>query len=123
MSSIEKLKNFLKNDPNVVFACIFGSGAIGRRRKDSDIDIGIYFEESPEALDLLNLINTLSELAGNNVDVVVLNRASAFLRHQVMKNRIALSIKDILIYRKFREKTISDYDEYKYISGMNVYDR
>ncbi|MEW6740587.1 MAG: nucleotidyltransferase domain-containing protein [Nitrospirota bacterium] len=123
MDSVEKLKNFLDNDPNVIFALIFGSGATGKQKRGSDIDIGIYFVKPPEGLDLLDLINVLSELTGREVDVVALNNASALLRHQVMKNRVALTIKDMVIYRKFREKTISDYDEYKYVAGMNVYDR
>lgn len=123
MSSNEKLKVFLDNDQNVVFALIFGSYAKERQKKASDIDIGIYFVQPPEGIKLLNLINVLSELAGREVDVVVLNNAPPFLRHQIMKNRVILTIKDMAVYAKFREKTISDYDEYKYISGMNVYDR
>jgi predicted nucleotidyltransferase len=120
---IEKLKEFFDRDSNIVFAVVFGSFASGRQRIGSDIDVGIYFANPPEGLELLNLINTLSELAGMNVDIVVLNRASAFLRHQAMKHRITLIIKDMAVYRDFRDMTISDYDEYKYISGMNVYDR
>ncbi|OGW52842.1 MAG: hypothetical protein A2Y81_06015 [Nitrospirae bacterium RBG_13_43_8] len=123
MNTIEKLKTFLENDPNIIFAFIFGSGTREKQKKSSDIDIGIYFAQPPEGLDLLGFINMLSELAGKDVDVVVLNKASAFLRHQVMKNKIALTIKDRTVYTKFREKTISDYDEYKYVSGMNAYDR
>jgi len=123
MNSIEKLKTFLENDRNVIFAVIFGSRAGGKQKKGGDIDIGIYFVQPPEGLDLLGFINMLSDLAGMDVDVVVLNTASAFLRHQVMKNKINLTIKDRMVYRNFREKTISDYDEYRYVTGMNVYDR
>ncbi len=121
MKIIEELEHFLKNDPNVLFAVIFGSYATKKHKRDSDIDIGIYFAEPPEGLDLLDFIHKLSELTGRDVDIVVLNRASAFLRHQAMKNRITLIIKDRTIYRRFREKTISDYDEYRYISGISAY--
>ncbi len=123
MNPIERLKQFLESDNNVLFAILFGSFASERKRKGSDMDIGIYFANPPEGLELLNLINILSDIAGVDVDIVVLNKASAFLRHQVMKHKIPLVIKDRIAYRNFREKTISDYDEYKYISGMNVYDR
>ena len=121
-ADIMNVRKFLENNPNVVFAHLFGSAASGKQRKNSDIDIGIFFKRSPRGLVLLKLINRLSELAGADVDIVVLNKASAFLRHQVMKHRLKLTIKDRAAYVKFREKTISDYDEYKYISGMNVYD-
>jgi predicted nucleotidyltransferase len=120
MHSVEKLKEYLENDLNVVFAVVFGSGASQRQRKDSDIDIGIYFKRPPEGMELLHLITVLSGLAGKDVDVAVLNKASVFLRHQAMKYRVSLTVKDESIYRKFREKTISDYEEYKYISQLNV---
>lgn len=95
----------------------------GRHKKTSDLDMAIYFDTLPEGIDLLHLINTLSDLTGKEVDLVVLNTASAFLRHEVMRNGIPLIIKDRDTYRRFREKTISDYDEYKFVSGMNIYDR
>lgn len=123
MKTIQKLKAFLSNDPNIIFAHTFGSTAAGRAGGKSDIDIAIYFSRPPGGVDLLYLISTLSDIAGRDIDVVVLNTASVFLRHQVMKKRIPLVIKDRTAYRKFREKTISDYDEYNYISGMSVYDR
>lgn len=118
-----EISEALAKDPNILFALMFGSYAAGRQKKGSDLDIGIYFERPVEGLALLNLVSTLSELAGRDVDVVVLNKASAFLRHQVMKHRVTLLIKDRVVYTKFREKTIADYDEYKYISGINSYDR
>lgn len=118
-----KLQHFLKNDENVVFAVIFGSYASGKHKKGSDIDVGIFFRKPPEGLELFNFINRLSDLIDKDVDIVVLNKASAFIRHQIMKNKIVLVVKDRTIYRLFREKTISDYDEYKYISGMNAYAR
>jgi predicted nucleotidyltransferase len=119
---IQEIREFLDKTPNVLFAHLFGSAAAGRQQKDSNLDIGIFFKRPPRGLALLKLISSLSEIAGADVDVVVLNKASAFLRHQVMKQRVEVTVKDRAAYIKFREKTISDYDAYKYISGMNVYD-
>lgn len=119
---ILRLGDFLLNNTNVQFAVIFGSYVRGKLKKNSDLDIAIYFKSPPEGLALLHLINTLSDLSGKEVDLVVLNNASALLRHQVMKYGIPLVIKDSAIYSQFREKTIADYDEYKYVSGMSIYD-
>jgi predicted nucleotidyltransferase len=116
------LKDYFLNDNNVLFALVFGSYASGKQKKRSDIDVAVYFHKPPRGLDLLNLINTLSNICKADIDLVVLNTASAFLRHQVMKYGIALLIKDQDIYRHFREDVISRYDEYKFISGMAVYD-
>ncbi|MBI5142678.1 MAG: nucleotidyltransferase domain-containing protein [Nitrospirae bacterium] len=119
---INTIAEEMTDDRNVVFALLFGSAAKGSMRKDSDLDVAVYFRSPPEGLELLDLINRLSNMTGRDVDIVVLNKASAFLRHQVMKHRVVLAINDNVSYRKFREKTIEDYEEYKYISGMNVYD-
>lgn len=120
--AVEKLKEFMSDDQNVYFAFIFGSYVKGKQKKTSDLDIAIYFKNPPGGVDLLYLINTLSDLTGKEIDLVILNSASAFLRHQVMKYGIPLVIKDRNVYMRFREKTISDYDEYKFVSGMYVYD-
>ncbi len=121
--TIARLKEFLESDANVCFAFIFGSYAKGRQKKGNDIDLLIYFKNVPEGIDLLYFINALSDLINKEVDLVVLNNASAFLSHQVMKYGIPLIIKDGITYMRFREQTISDYDEYKFVSGMNIYAR
>ncbi len=118
-----KLKEFLNKNANIHFGLIFGSCVKGKQKRGSDLDVAIYFKNLPGGVEVLYLINELSELTGKEIDLIVLNSASPFLRHQVMKYGITLIVKDRFTYRQFREKTISDYDEYKFISGMNVYDR
>ncbi len=117
------LTEFLRSDRNVLFALVFGSYGAGTQKEDSDLDLAIYFEAPPEGLALFELSNTLSDICGRDIDLVVLNDSSSLLRHQVMKNRRPLVIKDPELYRQFRERVITAYDEYKYISGMSVYDR
>jgi hypothetical protein len=112
----------LKRDDNVDFAVLFGSQGSGKAKPESDLDVAVYFKDPPQGMAALHYINTLSEAAGEEVDVSVLNRASAFLRHQVFKTGVPLVIKDPVGYRRFREKTITDYQEYKYVSGMPAYD-
>ncbi|MCU0579701.1 MAG: nucleotidyltransferase domain-containing protein, partial [Desulfobacterota bacterium] len=60
-------------------------------------------------------------LTGAEIDLVVLNKASAFLRHQIFKTGVPLLVKDPVGYRLFREKTITDYQEFLFISGMPAY--
>jgi uncharacterized protein len=119
---ISCLKEYLSKDDNVLFAFLFGSYATGKQKKRSDIDVAVYFNNPPCGLDLFSLINTLSDICAADIDLIVLNTASPLLRHQVMKHGVALTIKDRNSYRQFREVVISGYDEYKFISGMSVYD-
>jgi hypothetical protein len=121
--AVSELKEYLSKDDNVLFSFLFGSYASGKQKKRSDVDVAVYFKNSPCGNDLFGLINKLSDLCGADIDLIVLNTASPLLKHQVMKYGIALAIKDRHIYRKFRESVISAYDEYKFISGIMVYDR
>ena len=123
MHDFEQLKEKLTQDLNIAFALVFGSRAKARQHPRSDLDIALFFKYPPRGLDLLDLIHELSEYTKTEVDLVVLNHASAFLRHQVMKHCIRLLIRDMVVYRKFRERTITDYDTYKFVSGMDRYDR
>ncbi len=121
---LDKLEQKLMTDPNILFALVFGSYAQGKEKPgSSDLDLAVYFQNPPEGLAQLGLINELSNFMETEVDLVVLNRASAFLRHQIMKQCMRLLIKAPIRYRQFREKTITDYQTYKYVSGMNRYDR
>jgi predicted nucleotidyltransferase len=112
----------LKKDANVEFGLLFGSQKAGRSRAGSDLDVAVYFKDPPEGMALLYYINALSEVTGVEIDLSVLNRASAFLRHQVFKTGVPLVIKNSVCYRRFREKTITDYQEFKFVSGMTDYD-
>ena len=122
-NNINNLAKFLEKDDEVLLAFIFGSFASNKIKKDSDLDIAVLYRKPPQGFNVLNAINDLSKIAGREVHLAILNNASPLLKHQVMKNKINLAIKDRNLFVKFREKTISEYDEYKFISGMNVYDR
>lgn len=117
-----KLKTYFQEDPNVLFAFIFGSYAKGKLKKERDLDVAVFFKNPPEAVDLLHYTNKLSNLVRKEVHLVVLNNASSLLRHQVVKNGICLIKKDEVLYTRFREKIMTDYEEYKNVSGMSVYD-
>ncbi len=69
-----------------------------------------------------SLAHTPGALPQKEVDLVVLNRASAFLRHQIIKEGIRFLIKDSVGYRQFREKTMIDYDIYKHFTGFHQHD-
>jgi len=113
---LKRLKKFLEKDPNILFALVFGSAASGKFKKDSDIDIAIYVKEDLEPSEYLKLVTNLCDLVKREVHLIVLNKASPLLRHQVMKEKKILFIKDFDIYANFREKTMTDYDEYLYVS-------
>lgn len=122
MDIIEHLKEYFNKDKNVCFSLLFGSYAGDRQRKSSDLDIAVYFYNPPKEVKILDYINNISNYAGKEIDLVILNKASPFIRHEIMKNKKAIVIKNRDIYRTFREETITDYQRYKYLSGLDQYD-
>lgn len=119
--SISKLRDLLSKDDNVLLAFVFGSLAAGRQRKDSDIDVAVLYKNPPSGFEIIYAIDNLSKSAGKDVHLVILNDASPLLKHQVMKHKINLVVKDEELFGKFRENIMSQYEEYKYISGMGRY--
>lgn len=121
---IIRIRDVLEKDNNVVFALLFGSYAVGKQKNKSDIDIAVYLKRIPKGLLSFKLEKELSSIAHPKVvDLVVLNNASAMLRHQVFKNKLTLIVKDRDEYRKFRLKSMNDYEEFKHISGLDAHDR
>lgn len=87
------LNNFFKDREEVLLAYLFGSVAEDKQNKFSDLDIAVLVEaDNLEKLDeqpfgyqasigteLMGLLHT------NDVDVVILNRATPLLAHEVVK--------------------------------------
>lgn len=122
MDVIDRIKEELEKNDNVIFALVFGSYSTGRQKKQSDIDIAVYLKKIPDVDTFLKLISKLADVVHKDVDVIILNTASVFMRHQVFKYGIPIVIKNLSKYIRFREKNMDDYEEYNYISGMNLYD-
>ncbi len=113
---IDKLKIALESDSNVEFAVTFGS-VLGKENF-RDVDVAAYFKIPPEGFELLEYMVKLEREIKIEVDLTVLNSAGPFLRHQVFKTGEPLFIRDFIKYADFRDKTIYDYQEYKYIAGL-----
>jgi len=81
------LITFLRGEKRVSVAYLFGSYAKKTRTADSDIDIAILLSETPEKMleYYLHLVDELSKILGNQVDLIILNASPPLLKHQVIK--------------------------------------
>lgn len=100
---------------------LFGSHASGRARAESDVDIALSFthEMIPEAEKRIELIGSLSDQLGREVDLVVLNQASPILKMQVLRNGEKLFERDRRAYSDFFVKTVNEYDYLKRVRHVN----
>ena len=82
------LITFFRSEKKVSVAYLFGSHAKKTHTSKSDIDIAVLLSETPKKIleYYLNLVNKLSEILGNNVDLIILNTSSPLLKHQVIKH-------------------------------------
>jgi predicted nucleotidyltransferase len=64
---------------------VFGSRATGNARADSDWDLAALFKTRPDPIELFDARGEFEQLAGVQVDVIDLDRASPVLAHQVAK--------------------------------------
>ena len=84
---IEALKKVFEDDERILAAYLFGSKARENDVKGSDIDIAVLLLSLPEDLldYYLHLLNRLSEILGDKLDLIILNTAPPLLKHQVIK--------------------------------------
>lgn len=111
----QKLIHLLQSDPEINAAILFGSEAQGQSNRESDIDLGLLYNrtKTPNAFDLLNFKQDLSDAMHQDVDLVILNNASPIIAMQVVKNGLPLFIRDEKIYLDFEVNLITDYADLK----------
>ena len=97
---VARLAEALAGREEILEAYLFGSRARGRARRDSDIDIAVYVDESRARdgvwgyrADLTT--DLMVALGTDDVDVVVLNRASILLYHRVLRDGVRVLSRDL----------------------------
>jgi predicted nucleotidyltransferase len=76
----------LVDEFEVKFLLLFGSTAVGVRKRSSDLDFAIYFKRVLSKEDETKLVAFLKDrLAADKLDVVCLNDASCALRYEVTR--------------------------------------
>lgn len=96
-----KLRRFFSRKREVEFAYLFGSLAKGKNNKLSDIDIAVYVDENivnkksySFGYEASLIADLMDELHTNDIDVVLLNRATPLLAHRVIRDGIVLCSKN-----------------------------
>jgi predicted nucleotidyltransferase len=109
----EKLNNFLSAYDDAILVFLFGSYAGDEVTVFSDLDIAIFFRESPDIYAFNELREKLERTLHIAVDVVTLNSASPVIRMQVLKKGVLLINRDARVYNTFFVDTVKAYDDLK----------
>ncbi|MBI4846926.1 MAG: nucleotidyltransferase domain-containing protein [Candidatus Omnitrophica bacterium] len=91
---IKVINNIFNDYESILVAYLFGSQSRNKENKYSDVDIAILFDNSVKKEEYTNIqieiMNNLSRELDKEADVVVLNRASLFLKYHVLKDGIKI---------------------------------
>lgn len=107
----------LKRKIGIVAVILFGSQTKHEQRRDSDVDIAILFRHRniPNAIQIVELKEELSNALSTEVDIICLNNASPIICMQVFKNGVTLIMSDKLKYDRFVLKSLAEYADLKYM--------
>ncbi len=91
-AQINLIKNLFLKDNSILVAYLFGSQARDKTNKYSDIDIAILFNEKINENDYTDkqiaMMANLNKVLNKEVDILILNKASLFLRYHILKEGI-----------------------------------
>jgi len=110
---IQKISELGTSKSEIAAVYLFGSAAAGRLTPESDIDLGILFEQKPSAIELLQLQEEFTDALGVQADIVNLDVASPILRMQVLKNGMRVFTRNETRVHAFFVRAINEYDDLK----------
>jgi len=112
---VRLVAQFAAEQPTVMAAYLFGSAVQNRLAADSDVDIGLLFETSPDGIQLLQLQEELTTVLKRQSDLVSLNRASPILAMQVLKHGEIVFERSERAVREFQVRTLFAYFDLKQV--------
>jgi predicted nucleotidyltransferase len=116
----EALRRELDQEPDVLYALLFGSAARDRMRPDSDVDVAVELAPGADrsARAIGRLVSRLESAAGRSVDLVLLEEAPVPLAYRVFRDGRLLVERDhrAMVARKSRAIT-------RYLDWKPVEDR
>ncbi len=105
-----RLANTLRSAlPSVDGVYVFGSVAKGEQTAQSDIDLAVLLASSLPPTDVWNAAQTLAAIAGQDIDLVDLRRASTVLRAQIVAQGRRLYCRDVQVCDEFEDRAFSAY--------------
>ncbi|MGQ9532165.1 MAG: type VII toxin-antitoxin system MntA family adenylyltransferase antitoxin, partial [Desulfotomaculales bacterium] len=98
--TFKALRDVVDRFPRVRMAFLFGSRARQKTRRDSDVDVAVYWEGAPGRREEEALWAALEQAAGTDVDLVRLNDCPPTLAAEALPG-IPLVIRDERFYLEY----------------------
>jgi predicted nucleotidyltransferase len=106
--------DYLRSVPDIAFVYLFGTLAKRKPLPLSDIDIAIYCREDTDFIEnKLEILGKLIEiLQTDEIDLVILNRASLPLRMKILENKKVIVDNDPFLRHSYESLTMREYFDF-----------
>ena len=112
----ETIRDYFAKQKDALCVYLFGSVATGKENRFSDVDIAVLFDDRASRDEysrrVLFMMDELSILLDKNVDIVVLNEASSFLKFQIIKSGVRIYEHPDRHSRDFESAAVIEYFDY-----------
>jgi predicted nucleotidyltransferase len=99
--------------PEVVAVYLFGSVARGEKTPESDVDLAILLDRQIGLPRLLEIMGALMEVAGDKVDVSILNELPLPLQFRVVRDGRLLYVRNDRVRTAFETRVVEEYLDFK----------
>ncbi|BAS28751.1 DNA polymerase subunit beta [Limnochorda pilosa] len=108
---LDALERYFRDRPEVSLAFLFGSTARGQARAGSDLDFAILIErDAVDGFDRSQMVWDLMHLCKReDVDLVLLNRASPLMTHRVVRDGYVLFARNTRVLAEFTIRAVQSY--------------
>jgi len=100
-----QVQTFAASYPGIAAVYLFGSGATGKMKPGSDLDIAVMSTGAIEGFKRIAMETALSNLLGRDVDLVIFHHSGVLLQHQILKYGCLIFERDPA--ERVRQETIS----------------
>jgi len=106
------LNDFFLNNPNIIFAYLFGGMVKDRPSPLSDVDIAVYVKDVKK-LDYLEMFGKVADILGTDeIDLVILNSAPLSLTGRSLQGRKVLVDKEPFVRHLFESRILREFFDF-----------
>lgn len=107
-------KEYFEENDKIVFAYLFGGLAENRITQLTDVDLAVYIKSSEDLPKIkIDILDNLMRILGTDeIDLVILNKASLPLAARIINKKRLLTDKDPFFRHKFESLTLREYFDF-----------
>jgi predicted nucleotidyltransferase len=117
---LDELRHVLEEEGDIAYALLFGSGARGQLRAESDVDVAVELAPgaSRDTLRLGQLAARLESAAGRPVDLVLMDEAPSPLAYRIFRDGRLLVERDHAALAQRKARAILEYLDFRPVEAL-----